>query len=259
MQNPASRQHRKRYVPEAIEPLDTSGPPEGKAPARPVVTMGDDHGRRVLRRLYRLISYRSLRAASLCVTQGRDGDAWWRWIRRPKFVLPHGRRWAAILWHLHMRRDHGVIFLNIKGYDAAARSFVLTRRAQRVQIPNCEMGGVLKGGGHNFRLWRWLGGGSHTFGDDSGELAYLARAWSEGLPVDLYKPTRMEWLRLAEMAIWHVYGYDLTGIYSVDWVVRDVEWKLGREPRTRREGRRPLPSQLPINPCELLDLPDMPL
>lgn len=64
--------------------------------------------------------------------------------------------------------------------------------------------------------------------------------------------TRIEWLRIAEMALWKVYGYRVQDIFSVDWTVREVNWRDGREPRSRRlrSGNRGL--QLPVNPCELL-------
>ena len=164
-----------------------------------------------------------------------------------------------MLWHLHLRREHSVIFRNIKSYDPEAESFVLTRRAQGASIPKCEVGQVLKSSGHYFQLWRWIGNQSHTFGDIAGDLAYLVRRRTDGPPADLYAPTRIEWLRLAEMAIWYVYGYDLTSIYSVDWTLRATEWKLGQDPRSRRNGRMPIPSQLPVDPCDLLDGPEHPL
>ncbi len=256
---PRKKQEFKGVKPDHIDEAAFRGQQAGEAPSPEKTSEVDDLVRQVLRRLIRLIGYRSLRSGSLCVTQGRDTDALWRWTRRPGLVNPHGRSWAAMIWHLHMRRDHGMIFTNVRGFDTATRTLILTARARGAHVEDCDIVKVLEGSRHYFHLWRWLGGSCHTFGYEAGELAYLVRAKPDGPPADLYRPTRLEWLHLAEMAIWHVYGYDLTALYSVDWAMRVVTWKLGREPRSRWNGMRPLPSQLPVDPCDLLDGPEHPL
>ncbi len=232
-----------RLIQEPISAFDANLPPDSLLP---VLLASDDHSRRLLRRLFSLIGYRSKRAASLLVSNGSNTELWYRWLSPTSSRLPQSRFWLRILEHLHWRRDHGFSFRNIIGFHDNG-DFKTIYRMPYPEAPEC----VHNWGGHPAPgplLFRWIAGEKRFA---SHEMPYRVSDM-ERRPCDVYKPSRLEWLRIGEFALWKVYGYRVQDIYGVDWSVREVMWEHGREPRSRRLLGVGAGLQLPVNPCDLL-------
>ena len=99
-----------RLIQEPISAFDPNLPPDSRLP---VLLSSDDHSRRLLKRLFSLIGYRSKRAASLLVSNGSNTELWYRWLSPTSSRLPQSRFWLRIHEHLHRRRDHRFSFRNI--------------------------------------------------------------------------------------------------------------------------------------------------
>ena len=162
---------------------------------------------------------------------------------RPR--LPQGKHWVTVLHHLHMRRDHDFPFRYVR--DVGEDGYLGFYDVELPPVPNCRV----RWDGHPAPtplIFQWVAGEKHF---SEYNLPFLISD-KEHRPADMYSLTRIEWLRLAEIALWKVYEYPVRDLYGVDWTAREAEWRHGREPRTRLLKGRRADLQLPVNPCELI-------
>lgn len=212
----------------------------------PLLVPVEDHSRRLLRRIYSRIGYRSKHSASLLLTDGANGELWYRWFSPTSPRLPQSRLWLRILEHLHWRIDHQYPFHHVSGLTDEG-DFSCPFRVTLPELPDCR----LNWGGHPAPgplLFQWI---AEDKAFSEYELPFRVSD-KEDRPCDRYSPSRIEWLRIGECALWKIYGYNLQNIHSIDWRAREVEWKHGREPRSRQLRRASARQQLPVNPCDLL-------
>ena len=215
----------------------------------PVVATVEHQAHVVLSRLHGMVGYRSHNAMARLFMTGPNSVR--RWLGPDKLTIPHSRHWLRLLEHVHWSKRHDYPFHMVRGYREDGK-FEPYFEWYIPDPPECE--------------FNWLDDPLpipkilRFISDDSSgryKLPFMISARSNNRPAEEDHLTRVEWVRLGELFSWFIYGYKISHIWEANWKTREVSWTYGKEPRSRSVRGLNAPLQLPVNPMELIDWPQL--
>ena len=205
-----------------------------------------EHSRLLMERIYSLIRYRSQRAASMLISDGSNGELLYRWLSRKSPRLPQGEKWLRILEHLRWRRYHQFPFHMVGGCRRGGKLIGLYGR-EPPEFPDCSQNWV----GRSepiILLMNWIAGDQEFA---RYELPFLI-SLNRSRPCNISRPTRLDWIRIAECALWKVFGYRVQDLSYIDWKARSVWWRHNSQIQDWILDESGYLPELPLNPFDLL-------